>query len=161
MKAIVIATVCLVLAGCATGNIYHDRILGRYNPPALDAGSSLTLLEKGVFLSDWWGQEMKTGNILGGWTSGRWYRKENRVVLRYVTNRKQSEAVFTINEEADRPSLKLVQEGEFPFIAFFGTNYPKEEEHHETFETSLRAVRKRQERQPNQSVQRTGEDARR
>jgi len=147
MKTIIIAAFAsLVLSGCATGDVHSDRLLGRYQPFGIDAGIFLTLLEKDVFIADWWGQERKNGNILGGWTSGSWHREGNSLVLRYVTNKKKSESTFMIDQKDGKPLLRLVREGEFPFVAFFGGEYPKEQERHETFEMSFQAIRKRHEK---------------
>jgi hypothetical protein len=119
----------LSLIACATAETPNVRLLGRYAPPALDAGISLTLLEKDVFLADWWGQEQKHGKILGGWVSGRWcLDRGGRLVLHYVSkDKKQSEAVFTVREADGRIILKLTSPEEFPFVTFFGDEYPKEE----------------------------------
>jgi hypothetical protein len=140
----------LSVIGWAAAETPDERLLGRYAPPALDAGISLTLLERNVFLADWWGQEQKQGNILGGWTSGDWRREGNRLILRYVTNDKKSEAIFTIGENAGSIVLKLVREGEFPFVSFFGCEYPKETHHNEMFENALRAICKSGRMGPNQ-----------
>lgn len=129
MKPLVIAVVLgLTLSACATGEFRDNRLLGRYVPPALDAGISVTLLERGVFLAEWWAQGQKPEKTLSGWVGGRWNRKGDRLILRYATKEKEeSEARFDVRESATGIVLKLVSAGEFPFVSFFGDEYPKEE----------------------------------
>jgi hypothetical protein len=56
----------LSLIACTTAEITNVRLLGSYAPPALNAGISLTLLEKNVFRVDWWGQEQNHRKFLDG-----------------------------------------------------------------------------------------------
>ena len=130
MKILVFVVILsLSLIACAKAETPNVRLLGRYAPPALDAGISLTLLEKDVFLAEWCGQEQKHGKILDGWVSGRWSLDSgDRLVLHYVSkDKKQSEAVFAVRKAAGKIVLKLTSPGEFPFITFFGNEYSKEE----------------------------------
>lgn len=141
-----IGVVSVLLAGCAENLTSGDDIHGRFAAPALDAWLTLNLLDKGVFIADWWVQEPKHGDILGGWTSGRWHRRNGEVVLRYSTKGKPGEAVFIVFKKDGRTYLKMKQESEFPFTEFFGGDWQKETEHFQTFEDAFRAARERRQK---------------
>jgi hypothetical protein len=137
MKVLVLAILALI------GSLTWVRaepdgktLLGRYEPFGVDAGVCLTLLENDIFVGDWWGQDQKTGNILGDWFSGRWHREGNRLVLRYVTRRKkQCEATFDAHDVDGKTVLKLVA-GDFPF-AVIGEEFPKKEAPAQSWEPKL------------------------
>ena len=124
----------LIISGCATTSSRDKILMGRYERPGIDAGITLTLLGHGIFYAEWWGQEMRHGRLIGGWTTGEWHANKRMLVLHYVTKGIRSEAVFLIGDEKETTSLKLVGAGEFPFVAFFGGDYRRERHHNETFE---------------------------
>lgn len=119
----------LVLFACTTGEVHDERLFGRYAPPAIDAGLTLTLLDKDVFVAEWWGQEQRQGKMPGESIHGQWHHQSaDRLVLSYVTKEKpRCEAIFAVQEIRGRTVLRLLVPGQFPFVAFFGDEYLKEE----------------------------------
>jgi hypothetical protein len=147
-----VLAVC-AFSGCASTSSQEQVLVGRYEPFGIDAGISLTLLDHGVFIADWWGQEQKHGNIIGGWTTGQWHLARQTLVLRYVTKEQESEARFEIAQKDGTVMLKLTQTGDFPFIGFFGHEYPKELSHNRTFDEALDARLEREQERPNERDQ--------
>jgi hypothetical protein len=101
-----------------------ESLFGRYSPPGTGAGIDLTLLDRGVFLADWWGREWKNDDFLGGWISGKWKKEGDRVTLWFDSKGKKGcICVFRVEVIQDREALQMVKPSVFPLAPNFGTDY--------------------------------------
>jgi hypothetical protein len=99
-------------------------ITGSYSPIGIDAGIVLSLAANQTFSAAWWGEDMKSGNIIGDKVSGRWKEEEGKVTLSFDTkDRKGCVCEFRLGEVRGKQALIMTRPSEFPLSNVFGDTY--------------------------------------
>jgi hypothetical protein len=98
-------------------------VVGCYSPHSIDSGVTLCLLQNMNFEAEWWGQDMKSGDLIGAKIVGKWSFSKGCIFLEYTEKSKKQTCSFRYDKTSGERVLILEKQSSFPFTDFFGDAY--------------------------------------